>query len=576
MAQQHTPNDSKTLAKELLSAFRRAQGKRQPFEKLYSTIATYAGPHWYGWTAKPSHPEPQAIEVLDSKIRKAVRINRAGMLSGVCDPNSPWFGLKFNDPDFQKWSETRRSGQEKAWLQFLERMYFEDLWKAGYYREKANGFGQKALFGWSALYLDESVSGGLRFNTRPLHECYLDRDFNEVVDRFWRSFDMSARNMAEKWAKDALPDEVKKCLGGGASKNEDQDFHIVHAVVPRRDEDRASRSLLRNGMKFASYYILNQGEGQIISEGGYEEMPYIVTRDYQIPGSPYSYSAGSEVLADVQMLNEMKRCLLESAQLAGAPPYLVPDDGFVSRFSMKPRAINYYRKDSNTTAADFKPLEVGGDPRFSFELYTDVGNDIDDAFHVQLFQSMQARIATGSTPTAREVIELAKERMWLLTPALVNEQVESMEPMFDRLYAIKSRRGEVPPPPFEAEGQEFAPVYKSPLMSAQQEYRVRNILSTYEQAAQIAQLSGDMGVFDNFDHMQATRIIADQRGLPQEVLRGLEDVLGGMKAKAQAAAQMQGMAGVQQALGQYQGLAKAPEQGSPAEMVMRSLTGGVQ
>lgn len=574
MAQQHAPNDSKDLAKELLAAFKRGQAKRQPFEKIYQAISVYAGPHWFGWTGKPNHPQTQDIEVLDSKVRKAVRIYRAGMLSGVCDPNSPWFGLKFSDPDFQKWSENRRSGQEKAWLQYLERMYYEDLWKAGYYREKANGFGQKGLFGWSSLYLDESVSGGLRFNTRPLHECYLDRDFNEVVDRFWRVFSLSARNMAEKWGQDILPAEVKNCLGTG--KNEDTEFEIVHAVVPRRDQDRASRSLLRNGMKYASYYILNSGEGQVISEGGYEEMPYIVTRDYQIPGSPYSYSAGSEVLADVQMLNEMKRCLLESAQLAGAPPYLVPDDGFVSRFSMKPRAINYYRKDSSTSAADFKPLEVGGDPRFSFELYTEVSNDIDEAFNVPLFRSMQSRIATGSTPTAREVIELAKERMWELTPSLVNEQVESMEPMFDRLFAIKSRRGEVPPPPFEAEGQEFAPVYKSPLMSAQQEYRVRNILSTYEQAAQLAELSGDVSVFDNFDHMQATRIIADQRGLPQEVLRGLDDVLAGMKAKAQAAAQQQGMAGVQQVLGQYQGLAKAPEQGSPAEMVMRGMAGGAQ
>lgn len=570
---EHKPNDSKEQAKEILRVFASLQAKRRPFEPLWQDVARYAGPMWFGWNGQPDHPQQREVEILDTEVRRAQRTFSAGMVSGACGSTTQWFGLEFEDPDFHKWAQNRRSGQAKAWLQNLERMYYADLWKAGFYKEKEIGFSQFGLFGWESMYLDESVAGGLRFNARPLHECYIDRDYNDVVDRHFREFSMTARDMRAKWGETILPEDVKKCLGSGPGKNDEKTFKVVHAVFPRADR---SESLLRNNMPFASFYVLNEGEGQVIAEGGYEEMPYIVSRAYRLPGTPYCYSCGTEALADVKMSNEMKCLLLEAGQLSVAPPYLVPDDGFINRFSFKPRALNYYRKDASTSAADFQPLEIGGDPRFDLELFKATREDINQAFSTDLFLSVQRRIAAGSTPTATEITELAGERMFLLAPMLVNVQVESFEPTFERMFALKLRRGELPPMPQDIHGQSFKAVYKSPLMRAQLEYRVNNIISTYAQAAQVVAMTGDTSIWENFDNHQAVRIIAEQRGFPQEALRDLEDVLASIKAKAQAAAQNQGMASIQQSLGDYQGLAKAPEEGSPAEMVMQSLRGGAQ
>ncbi|MDP2876751.1 MAG: portal protein [Holophaga sp.] len=570
---EHKPNNSKELAKDILRTFGSLKAKRKPFEPLWRNVARFAGPMWFGWTGEPEHPQTREVEILDTEVRRALTIYARGMLSGACGATSTWFGLEFEDPDFQKWAQNRRSGQAKAWLQKLEQSYYTDLWNSGFYSEKETCYFNKGLFGWDSMYLDESVAGGLRFNSRPLHECYIDRDYNDVVDRHFRAFSMTARDMAEKWGRSNLPDEVRRALDSRTTNGEETSFKVVHAVFPRKDR---SESLLRNNMAYASFYLLNEGEGQVIAEGGYEEMPYIVSRAYRLPGTPYCYSSGTEALADVQMANEMKRLLLEAGQLSVAPPYLVPDDGFIGRFSFKPRALNYYRKDSQGSAADFRPLELGGDPRFDLELFKATREDINQPFHTDLFLSVQRRIASGSTPTATEITELAGERMFLLTPLLVNEQVESFTPTFARLFALKMRRGELPPAPSDAQGREFKAVYKSPLMRAQLEYRVNNILSTYSQAAQMVAMTGDTSIWENFDNHAAVRIVAEQRGFPQEALRELEDAMANMKAKAQAQAQSQNMQGIQQSLGDYSGLAKAPEDGSPADLLMRSLRGGVQ
>jgi Bacteriophage head to tail connecting protein. len=572
----HKPNDSKEVAKDILRQFQKVKAKRAPFESLYQSVANVAGPQWFGFTGEPLHPTNVSPRVLDSTVRKATRVYRSGMLSGGCGPATRWFGLEFEDPDFNKWAMARRSGQEKAWLQRLENTYYADFWKAGFYQQKEIGFQQHGLFGWESMYLDESIAGAIRFNARPLHECYFDHDFNSVVDRHFRAFKMSARDMKAKWGEDKLPEDVRQKLRSAGGKDEEATFDVVHAVMPRADVEQ---SLDRNTMKFASYYLLNTGsdKGQVISEGGYEEMPYIVNRAYRLPGTPYSYSPGTEALADVQMINEMKRLLLEYGQLAIAPPLFVPDDGFMtSRISFNPRAINYYRKDGNSTANDIKPFELGGDPRFDMELFQNTQKDINEAFYVDLFLTVAQRIKNGSTPTATEITELAGERNFLLSPLLINLQVESFTPTFERMYAIKERRGEIPPVPRELVGRDFKAVYTSPLMKAQYEYKINNTLSTYADVAQIVSMTGDVSVWENFDNQQAARVIAEQRGMPQEVLRDLEDALQSMKQKAQAAAQQQTAAGMQQTLEKYPGLAKAPEDGSPAEMVLNGVRGATQ
>lgn len=567
---ENKPNDSKELAKELLRQFSAVEGKRRAFDPLYAGVAKFAGPAWLGFNNTSTHPQEQDLSLLDSTLKRCVRIYGAGMMQGSCPANDRWFGVEFEDPDLQLWVMNRKSGAARAWIQRLEDSYYADLWNGGFYPQREMGFRQFGLFGWDDLYVDEEVLGGIRFNSRPLHECFFDANFNGKMDRHFRKFNLTARDIKAKFGESNLPDSVKHCLDSAVKGQADTPFEVVHVVIPKEDcPDTAKKC----AMPYASFYVLSGDGAQVLSEGGYQEMPYLVTRAYRLPNTPYCYSPGTEAVADVRTINEIKRLILEHGQLSLAPPILVPDDGFLAGpLSYKPRAINYYRKDGNGNATDVQPMPNVGDPRFDMELLNSTRSDIEEAFYVSLFLTMNQRIRSGTTPTKAEVLQLAGERDFLLAPMLTNIQADGFNPLFDRMWALKMRRGEIPPPPEEIVGRNFKVVLKSALMKAQTNRKIDAFMATLNDALPMSQI--DPSILQNFDLHSSLRMIADQRGCPQECLRDAEEVTRQVDDMNRQAVQRQGMDALERAAGQYPGLSKAPEQGSPGEALLKQIQGG--
>lgn len=547
---------SREDADELLRRLSRLKDERRPFDAIWEEVAEYMGPTYLGFSSEPSHPRKPRHDIVDSTARRAAKVFSAGMLSGASSPSQRWFTLALEDKGAADRPEA------KAWLQELERLFADDLLRHGFYPQQHLAYHQAGLFGWQCLYVDESPEHGIRFSARPLREIYIAESCQGVVDTVLREFSLTARQAGQKWGREDLPDNVRRSLD---SPREERRFTFLHAVMPRAE--RNSRALDRTGMGFASVYLECESR-RVIAESGYREMPYIVTRSYRLPGTPYSYSPGSEALADVKMLNEMKRLILEAGQLAVAPPYLVPDDGFVGRFSFAPRALNYYRADGRGPQ-DFAPLNVGGDPRFAWDLLESTRKDVNEAFFVDLFLAIKQRAETGAAPTALEVSELAGERMFLLGPMLMQQQQENFAALFERLFALKLRRGELPPAPEVLRGERFKTEYVSPLALAQRESRTRAILSSYADAGRIA--AADPGVMDLFDHEENVRALMEGRGMPHAGIRSRRQAARARAQRSQAQAAAVQARSLNELAGKLPALAKAPEPGSPAQTLLDSL-----
>lgn len=513
---------------------------REAFDPIWEEVAQFMGPAYAGFTSRPGHPRKQREDLVDSTARRAANILAAGMLSGVSSPSQRWFRLGMED------RELAEAPGGRAWLQEVEDIAYRVLSHCGFYPQQTLGYHQAGLFGWQCLYVDENPGlpgAGIRFRALPLHEVCIAENFQGEVDTVFRSFRLTARQAAQKWSEAHLPDAVRRALNRRGRS--DEEFTFLHAVYPRRDgrsgvmagdaaqspDGMATAGVNRPGwggaggsdalLPYVSVYLERESR-QVVASGGYAELPYIVTRSHRLPGTPYSYSPGTEALADAKMINEMKRLILEAGQLAVAPPYLVPDDGFVGRFSFEPRAMNYYRRGEGNSLADFGPLSIGGDPRFSWELLSATKADINEAFFVDLFLAIKSRISQGGAPTAMEVAELAGERMFLLGPMLVNQQQENFRRLFDRLFRLLMRRGELPPPPPDLAGRSLDVDYVSPLMLAQQETRTNAVLRTYAEVGGIAAVSPQ--VLDLFDHDENVRLVLEQRGFPQTGVRSKADV----------------------------------------------------
>lgn len=567
-------NDSQTEARDILRRVEPLRAERRKFEATWEEVADHAGSQWGGFNVDPQHPREQPVHILDSTLAQSAETLAAGLSSGACGPNQRWFGTSMEDEELNRWAERRRSGAEKAWLQAVEDNYYRMLSRGGYYQQTNIAFWQWGLFGWHDLMLDEDLVEGPRFSARALPEVWIGQDFRGRVNRAVREFEMTAAEIAAEFGRDGLPESVRRALESPAqnpAQGRDKSFRISHVILPR-DGDGPD---LRAHQRFASWYILREGgeKGAVLDQGGYRSFPHLVARCFRLPKTPYSYSPGMNALPNSRMANEMLRLLLEAGQLSVAPPYLIPDDSVVGNITFQSYGLNYYRKDNSATAQDFQPLAVGGDPRFDLELLRATQQDIGALFKTPLFNMVNQRIQAGAAPTATEVQELAGERMFLLTPLLVAIQTEIFDPMFDLLWEMMIARGEVPPVPRELVGRRFRVVYKSPLMRAQQEFRSQAVLKTAQQSAALAQM--DQGVMDLFKWDEAARVLADQNGFPAEAMRSPEELraLAEVRQRALASSQMQALAG--QAMDRYGDLSSTPEQGSPADLIVKSFQGGV-
>ncbi len=503
--------DNGQSGKEIKERFLALAHARRPFEGVWEEVAEYMGPAYTGFGAGFT-PYAKKTDLVDSTARRSANIFAAGMLSGVCSPAQPWFRISTEDKSLLK------EPHVKIWLQKLEDVFYRVFAQSGYYSQQTLGYHQTGLFGWQCMYVDEDPGiqdMGIRFRTLPLGEVYIAENFKSEVDTVFRSFQLTARQAAQKWGRERLSSEVQQVID--QNKDKDRLIRFLHAVYPCQDEKKGRE----NSFGYSSVYM-EETTSHIISCGGYNELPYIVTRSHRLAGNAYSYSPGTEALADTKMINEMKRLILEAGQLAVAPPYLLPDDGFLGRFSFAPRAMNYYRRAEGNTLSDFGPLSVGGEPRFSFELLKSTKEDIEQAFYVDLFLTMKHRLSQGSTPSALEVAELAGERMFLLGPLLVNQQQENFRCLFDRLYSLLVLRGECPPAPEGLSFQDVKIDYVSPLMLAQQEARISSMVQTYKEVGDIATVAPE--VLDILNHDQNVRNVLDKRGFPQTGIRSDQEV----------------------------------------------------
>ncbi|MDK2957864.1 MAG: hypothetical protein PWQ57_3362 [Desulfovibrionales bacterium] len=552
----HTPNDSDELARDILRRFAELERRREPYHALWEDIANYAGPSFGGFTSDKEYPVEPEAEVVDTTLRRSAAILSSGLLSFLSSPSQRWFRLTHPD------RSAADDKQVRVWLQQVEDVFYGVLTRSCFYAHQHTAYHISGLFGVKALYVDEAPDGELRFMARPLQELYLAQDHLGRVDTVFRRFKLSARQAVQAFGREQVGEAVRRAADDG---RDEETFTFLHAVYPAEDKK------LAKGMPVASVYLDLDGQ-RTLSVGGFEESPYIVDRWQEHPATAYSADwPGLSAIADSRMVNEMKRLILESGQLAAAPPLWVPDDGFVGRISMEPRAINYYDKAAGNQISDFGPMSAGGDPRFGLDLLNMSRRDIQEAFFVDLFLTVRQRIQQGGAPTATEISELAQEKMFLLGPMLYRQQ-ESFDRLFNRMFRLLWRRGEIPPPPRTLKGRPFDVDYVSPLALAQKEAQTKAILQTYRDVAPIAQV--DASVLENFKHDVILRRIAEQRGFPQTGLRSEQEVAEFRARKAEAVQQseLQSVAG--QMMERYGDLSKAPEEGSPAEEVLTAMAKG--
>jgi hypothetical protein len=436
-------------------------------------------------------------------------------------------------PRTQKWHTLSTSvawinamPEVEAYLQQVTDILFEVRYnpKGNFANQTNEVYRNLGKYGTACLFVDDDIGKHIRYKSIHLSELFIAENAAGHVDTVYRKFQYTAHQAATAWGEDALPDLLKEQL----KNNPDEKYWFIHAVEP--NDDYIPGLFNHKGMKWSSVYICADTK-DIVSEGGYRTMPYAVSRYYTNTNEIYGRSPIMDVLPDIKTLNKIERTNLRAEEMITNPPVLLPADGALKAFNLKPGGLNYggVSPDGKQMAI---PFQTGANTEVSNKRADQKRDVINNAMKIKLFQILV------ETPemTATEAMYRQQEKGALLAPIMGRQQCELLGPIIERELDILSHSGILPPmPPVIKQllGGNVDISYESPLAKAQRADEGIGIMNTLQALGTIAQY--DPSVVQMIDYQAVARELVNINGAPVSILKTPEQIAAEKQQQAQQA-----------------------------------------
>jgi hypothetical protein len=505
------------------------KAQRGSWETHWQDLSNYVLPNSADFNLKRSRGDKRTTLLYDSTGVHANEMLAAGLHGMLTNPASNWFSLRVKNDS----QDTGSSSEAKQWLEdttnvILAELSAPDVAFPSHIHEY---YLSLCSIGTACMFVGEpSTREGISFRAIHIDEIFIAENADGIIDTVFRSFKMTVRQIVQKWGEESLSPRIKRMY----EKQEfDKEIDLLHCVYPRDDVDKGKRAATM--LPVASVYI-DEKENHVLAEGGFHEMPYMVSRWSKTVGEVFGRSPAMTALPDIKMLQEIMKTTIKAAQKVVDPPLLVPDDGVLGPIRTIPGGLNYYRASSG---ARIEPLLTGGNIGISYEMMTDLRDRIRTTFFLDQLQFQGA-----PRMTATEVVERTERTLRLLGPTLGRLQSEFLGPMIERIYGVLSRAGRLPGPPESIAEQELKIEYVSPLARAQRQSETQGIMRTLEFIGPIAGM--DPQAAQVIKGADTVRHIAELNGVPPMLLKSNEELMEEAKAQQEAqAAQQQMMQGAQ-------------------------------
>lgn len=515
--------------------------ERNEWESLWQELSDYLCPYRGFYIARgqqPNRGDRRGGKIRDGVATRALRILAAGLQGGLTSPARPWFRLGLSDSGLSEQSGVRE------WLAAVERIMYAAFARSNFYSAIHSVYADLAAFGTACLYEEEDPARILHFRVLTAGEYALACDSRGRTDTVYRRIWMTAEQMIDRFGEERVSDSVREAM---TNDRPDQWFEVLHAVQPRRKRDATKKDGIN--LPYESLYQELAGEGAVLSEGGYEEFPYMAPR-WDITGSDvYGRSPGMDTLPDVKMLQKMQEKSIKAIEKQVDPPLRVPIS-YADSLNTVPGGINYI--DSSNPAGLGPLYEV----RFDVAAAEAKIERVQQAVREGLFNDLFLMILERPNMTATEVSERHEEKLLMLGPVIERQFSELLDPLIDRTFGILWRAGRIPPSPQELQGREMKVEYISLLAQAQKLVGTQSIGAAMQFVGMIAQMNPE--VLDKVDFDEAVSQYGDLVGLPPKIIRPDAAVAQIRQARAQQQQQVQAE---QQAMAMAQGaqvLGKTP------------------
>ena len=480
--------------KDVVARFEALEGYRANWDNHYQELADYMLPRKADIVRKRTRGEKRMEQIFDGTALQAVDLLSASLHGMLTSGATPWFHLAMKDTVIGRNEEVQR------WLEDSSKRMIRAFNQSNFETEVHELYVDLVVFGTGCMFV-EMDKGELRFSTRHISEFHISEDQFGIVDSVYRKYKSPARQVVQRFGYDNVGEFIQRKF----DKKPDEEVEILHAVHPRTDRD--TTKVDNKNMPFASVYICMQTK-MVISESGFEEMPYVAPRFLKSTSEIMGRSPAMVALPDVKMLNLMSKTIIEAAQKMISPPLMVPDDGFMLPIRTEPNGLNFFR---SGTREMIQPLNMGANIPIGLQMEEQRRAAIRSAFYVD-------QLLSGATPnmTATEVIQRQEERMRVIGPVLGRLMNEMLRPLIDRVFALMLRSEMLAIPPEILQGEDIDIEYVSPLAKAQKSSSLNNTMKALEILLPLAQ---SFPVGDHLDPDGLVNHVTDSLGVPKDILK---------------------------------------------------------
>lgn len=506
-------SNSKSIGDFVVRTYEHLKGSRVNWDAHWKDCADYIIPKKNDVWGEFTIGEKKSNRIFDSTGPHANELLASALHGMLTNPMTKWFGLSSGNLMIDKEDSVRKYFQDTV-------NALHDIMNNSNFQTEVHEFYlDLCCFGTSVMVVEEDKEDIVRFQSRPVYQCYVMEAPNGAIDSIFRRYEMTYKQVVQKFGADVFTESERMAC----SKDPAKRFEIIHGVFPKGDYNPFSVGI-KGQRKYHSVHVMRDSR-KILSESGFFEFPYIVSRWTKLTHEVYGRSPGMKALPDIKMINEVMKTTIRSAQKVVDPPLQAPDDGMVLPLRTAPGAINYYRAG---TGDRIEPLQTGSRVDFGLQFIDNLQNKINKSYFIDQLQLG----VDGPQMTATEVMQRTEERLRLLGPVLGRQHNEFLKPLVERVFNIAQRKGLLPDPPEQIAERAVSVQYSSMIARAQRASEAENINRVMQLVGPFFQINPDMA--DNIDFDEMFRYAANLYNLPQDIMVEQEELEEARQAKLEA------------------------------------------
>lgn len=484
------------------------------------------------WIASTGVTAKSQGRILNNIAGRSVRTWSAGAMMGLSNPASQWFEITTTDYALDQLAAV------KAWRTDVRDRILAVMDRSNFYTEAEVIYADVAMFGTACMSIEEDSETTIRCTAHAIGSFAIGHDSKRRVNQFYREWSMTAAQMAEMFGRDALSEQVRTAL----DRPDDQArFTVRHAIYPNASYSATAGAVDSTRKAFAECYwepaSTSDASDRFLRESGYDAFPCPTPRwgplaPDDVYGTDYP---GVMALGDALMLNEMERQGLNGLRKMVTPPTVSGPAWKNKQIWSVPGANNV--EDATQGEPTLRAMyEVALPLQFLEAKIERVENRIAEVFYVPLMTPLLDRLQQDNEqPTAAQAYIARDEQYGMLGPVIERMADDFHDPAIDRIFGIMWRRGEIPPPPIEAEGRPLRVRLRSRMADAQKsqgttaiERHMQTLIAVAANAPQLAP------ILDTLDGDEAARKLGEARGVPPTVVRDEAQTAEVRRARAAA------------------------------------------